>query len=70
VAETILSFEVRTTKYGGTRGRFAVHLDRGEVIRVSASGGLAPGERVRIRGVQWGGVIEGVLVAMDRCFAR
>jgi hypothetical protein len=55
---------------GGARGRFEVHLDPSEVIRVSASGGLAPGERVCIRGVQWGGVIEGVLVAMDRCFAR
>ncbi len=69
VAGTILSYEVRTTMYGGTRGRFEVQLDRGEEVRVPASGELVPGARVCIRAVQRGEVIEGFLVAMHRCSA-
>jgi hypothetical protein len=56
--------------YGGTRGRFEVQLDRGGVMRLPASGGLVPGVRVCVRAVQRGEVIEGMLVAMDRCSAR
>jgi hypothetical protein len=70
VAGAILSYGVQTTKYGGTRGWFDVQLDRGEVMRVPALGGLVPADRVCIRGVQRGEVIEGGLVAMDRCLAR
>jgi hypothetical protein len=67
VEGTILSYEVRTTMYRGTRGRFELRLDRGEVIRVDARDGLVPGDRVCVRAVQRSEVIEGMLVAPDRC---
>ena len=70
VAGTILSYEVRTTKYGGTRGSFNVQLDRGEVMRLPARNELVPGDRACIRAVQRGELIEGMLVAMERCSAR
>lgn len=69
VAGTIRSYEVRTAKYGGTGGRFEVQMDRGEVMRVPARDGLVPGDRVCVRAVQRGDVVEGMLVAVDRCSA-
>ena len=70
VPGTILSYEVQTTRYGGTHGQFEVKLYRGEAMRLAARDGLMPGERACIRAVQRGELIEGMLVAMDRCFAR
>lgn len=64
---TILSYEVRVSKYGGTWGSFAVWLDREEALRVAAQDGPVPGDRVCIRAVQRGDMVEGFLVAMERC---
>lgn len=70
VEGTILAYGVQTTKYGCTHGWFEVRLDRGEVMRVQARDGLVPGDRACIRAVQRGDLIEGTLVAMERCSAR
>ena len=63
----ILSYEVSVTKLGGTRGIFAVRLDRGETVRVKAEDTLVPGDRVCVRAVQRGDLIQGFLVPAARC---
>ena len=66
----VLSYEVTVTKLGGTRGTFAVRLDRGDVVKVDAREGLVPGMQVCVRAVQHGFRVEGYLVADTNCPAR
>jgi hypothetical protein len=66
---TILSYEFRVTKLG-TRGIFDVRLDRGDKITLTAGGAAAamvPGDRVCIRALQRGDLVQGYMVPMDRC---
>lgn len=64
---SVLAYEVTVTKGGGTRGYFMVRLDRGEVVRVAAQAGVAPGMRVCVRAVKRGERINGFLVADSKC---
>ena len=66
LAGTALSYEFRVGKLGA-RGLLEVQLDRGEVLRVRSSGDVVPGDRVCVRAVQRGEVIEGTLAAMNHC---
>jgi hypothetical protein len=66
---TVLSYAVVITEEGGTRGFFDLSLDRGEDLRVRATGQLVPGDRVCVRAVRRGKLVEGHLVPLDRCAA-
>lgn len=64
---TVLSYEVRVSKLGGTTGTFNLRLDGGEVLQVAATKLLVPGKRVCVRASRRGTMIEGVLVSADHC---
>jgi hypothetical protein len=66
---TILSYEFRVTKLG-TQGLFDVRLDRGDELALtvgSMAAELFPGDRVCIRAMQRGDLVQGYIVPMDRC---
>ncbi len=48
-------------------GFLNVVLDRGETIRLRSSGDTVSGDRVCVRATRRGTLIEGYLVAMERC---
>lgn len=52
------------------RGFLDVRLDNGSDMRVRAAAALAPGEKVCVRAVRRGTLIEGHLVPMDRCASQ
>lgn len=66
LAGTAQSYEFRATKLR-SGGFLDVTLDRGETIRLRASGDIVPGDRICVRATLRGSLIEGYLVAMDRC---
>jgi hypothetical protein len=67
VPGTVEAYALRVTKLGGTRGLLRVRLDRGEAIKVQDTGGQIPANRVCIRAVKRGDLIEGYVVDMSRC---
>lgn len=66
LAGTAQSYEFRATKLG-SGGYLDVTLDRGETIRLQSSGEIVPRDRVCVRATRRGSLIEGYLVAMERC---
>jgi hypothetical protein len=63
---TVLAYEFRVTKLS-TGGVFDIRLDMGETLRVPATDGVGPGDRVCLRAVRRGDLIQGTLVALERC---
>lgn len=63
---TALSYEFRVSTLSA-KGVLEVQLDRGEVLRVRSSGVVVPGDRVCVRAMRRGDLIEGYLVQMAQC---
>jgi hypothetical protein len=63
---TALSYEIRVGKVS-TRRLLDVKLDRGEVVRGGAAGGVVPGDRVCVRAMRRGDLVDGHLVQMAQC---
>lgn len=68
LAGTVQSYEFHVRKIG-TDGFFDVTLDRGERLRVRATGDLVPGDRTCVRAVRRGDRVEGYLVPLAKCEA-
>jgi hypothetical protein len=66
LAGTVQSYEFRVGKISA-RGYFDVKLDRGETMRVRSSGESVPGDRICVRAVRRGDLVEGYLVPMAKC---
>lgn len=66
VPGTVRSYEFRVSKLSA-RGFFEVSLDRGETLRVRSSGEPVPGDRICVRAVRRGDLVEGYLVPMAKC---
>jgi hypothetical protein len=65
----VQSYELRVGSVSA-QGFLAVRLDQGTDMRVRAAAALAPGEKVCVRAVRRGSLIDGHLVPMDRCTSQ